>query len=156
MRHRNKVAVARYLGNNPVIYWAIGLITLGVAYKFYKGASDAAGGVADALKDQAQQSAINSAVRQSGVTDVRANAVQTAATDIYDALHKDSLWGWGEDEKKAVEAFNSLLSINEAKACAGLYKTLFKKGLYSDLEKYCNGSNWRSLKSNLLAAIKGL
>lgn len=152
-----------YQKSNPqldlLLKYALPLLGIYLAFKAFKmflSGKQAANKIGADIGSSAQVQGINIALNQNGIHDVRGKAVLEAAEDIYNAFHKDSFWGMGEDEPKAINAFNSLTSLGEAKACAIIYKSNFKKSLYGDLLKYCNGSNYAALRTSYLNAIKKL
>lgn len=130
-----------------------------VAYIIYKTAiagKKLAVGVFDAVTGTLTNSAAQTIVNQAGITNVRISEVNKVTENIYNALHKDSLFGFFEDEEKAITEFNKLLNVNEAKAASRLYSEYFSKSLYQDMNKYVHGSGWRKLKSALIEAIKNV
>lgn len=112
--------------------------------------------VAGVLKNDLVTATINAAINQNGIDSIRSATVISSAELIYTAFYKTSLWGFGEDEETAISVFNSLQNNGEAKASAIIYKANFSKSLYADFVKYCHGSNWRSLNTSYLNAIKSL
>jgi hypothetical protein len=138
------------------IFAIVCILGLFKLYKAFRSGISLGKSIGNDIKNSAQAAGIKDALNQNGVTDVRASAVEDAANDIGAAFFKDSFWGFGEDEPKAVNAFNGLKNVGEAKACAHIYRASFNKSLYSNLETYCNGSNWRNLKSTYLIAIKNI
>lgn len=146
--------------NNPYKLYINGaLLLIGgiVAYRLVKGlniSKQAITGLITDIKTDAQAKQLTDALSTNGINAVDGKKVVQIAEEIYSALHKDSLFGWGEDEEKAVNAFNKLQSVGEAKAAAGIYLTNYSKNLFEDLKKYIHGNDWNRLKSFLLNAIK--
>lgn len=134
----------------------LGILVAIKLYKIYHDASKTGAKIAADVKNSTQAAGIKDALNQSGVMDVRADEVIEIADNIYVAFYKTSFWGLGEDEEAAVEAFNSLQNVAEAKACARIYKVNYKKTLSVDIYNYCNGSHWKNVKQYLYNAIKGI
>jgi hypothetical protein len=63
------------------------------------------------------------------------------ATVIYDAFYNNDLFGYSEDEDRAIAAINNVpkTEINQLKA---LYKTLFKKDLMEDFIRFLNAEDY--------------
>ena len=123
-------------------------------YRVYKTAGNTAGLVANSIKNDVTGSVINAALKNTGLSPIRSSAVSDIVENIYAAFYKDSFFGMGEDEQKAVENFNQLQNSAEAKAAAIIYKANFKKSLFTDMNKYCNGENFKNIKASLLNAVK--
>lgn len=133
----------------PVVY---------MLYKMLKGGKVLGMQIAGSINSSAQIAGVKAALLQSGIEGVREAAVQDAAEGIYTAFYKDSFWGAGEDEEKAVESINMLLSAAEAKAAAHIYKANYKKSLYSDFMKFVGplDGNHKNIKQFILLATKGI
>lgn len=132
----------------------LGLIIVWKLYRVYKTAGNTAGLVANSIKNDVTGSVINAALKNTGLSPIRSSAVSDIVENIYAAFYKDSFFGMGEDEQKAVENFNQLQNSAEAKAAAIIYKANFKKSLFTDMNKYCNGENFKNIKASLLNAVK--
>lgn len=133
------------------------LVLLFVGWKLwqlYKAGKDTGNAIVADIKGSSQVIGVKDAINQNGIVDVRVQAVEDAAEDIYNAFYKDSLWGFGEDEEKAIQAFNSLKSISEAKATASIYKANYKKVLYTDLKRLLGFTDFPKLKTSFVNAIK--
>lgn len=152
-----KTTVKNGLLKNPYVQLIGVLLAAIVAYRMYSGLKKGGQAMKNLAQDIAQDAQIkqlDNAFSQNNVPAVDSARIINTAEKIYQALHKDSLFGWGEDEEKAVNAFNSLTSVGEAKACASIYQTNYEKNLFEDLKKYVHGTDWNRLKSFLLNAIK--
>lgn len=125
-------------------------------WKTLRNVSKTASNIGTDIKSSAQASGVNTALNQSGVpaASVRGAAIVEIAENIYAALFKSTLYGWGEDEPAVIENMNSLLNIAEAKACARIYSTNYKKNLYNDINKYLSVSERQQIKTYLLTATK--
>lgn len=142
---------------NPTLQFLLiplGLIILWKAYGFYKSAGKTAALVGNAIKNDVTGNVINAAIKSTGLSPIRSGAVADIIDNIYAAFYKDSYFGFGEDEEKAVDNFNQLQTSAEAKAASIMYKANFKKSLYTDMNKYCNGDHFKNIKASLLNAVK--
>ena len=140
-----------------VITGAALLLGAVLAYKLYKGmkaGKSAINSIIDDVTSSTTVNQLNDALLKNNIPSANAARIMRVSEDIYRALHKDSAFGWFEDEEKAVEAFNSLVSIQEARAVSSLYSSSFQKSLYNDLKNYIHGSTWNQLKPVLISAIK--
>lgn len=132
----------------------LGLIVVWKLYRVYKSAGTTAGLVATSIKNDVTGSVINAAIKNTGLSPIRSTAITDIVDNIYAAFYKDSYFGMGEDEDKAVENFNQLQTSAEAKAAGIIYKANFKKSLFTDMNKYCNGDHFKNIKASLLNAVK--
>jgi hypothetical protein len=137
-----------------IIYPVAAFVGLYLAWRLITGAKNTANNVAAAIKGDANAAAIQDALNSHGINNVRTQAVQAVVDEIYNAFYKDSFFGWGEDEEKAVDQFNSLQNVNEAKAAAAIYRSAFKKSMYQDFIRFTFGVQRTRLKETLFQAIK--
>lgn len=134
----------------------LGLIIVYKVWDLVKNVTSTGKSIVSDIEHSSQVQGVKDAINQSGINDIRAQDVQDVAESIYSAFYKDSFFGFGEDEPKAIEALNSLQSLGECKAVARIYKVNFKKSLHDDFIKYCHGKNFTSIKTSYLTAIKGI
>lgn len=141
------------------VKWAVAGVILIVVWKAYtliKGTANLFGNVTDTLKNDAQGAAVNNAFKQYGLDSVAGNRLVQAAESIYSAFFKDSWFGLGEDETKAIDALNTCVSVQEAKALASIFRTNYNKGLYDCFNKYVHWPHTKDIKSFILDATKGV
>lgn len=125
------------------------------ASKIIKAANKTGKDIVSDIKGSTQINEVKAALHESGITDVRSDKVQEAADDIFAAFYQANWWG-GEDEEKAIDALNNLLSIAECKAAARIYKSTNKKSMATDFTKYCFQYQLDKIKASHLKAIKGI
>ena len=132
--------------------WAYILLVI-PAYFLYKKVKKIGNDTANAIKNSAMAASIKDAMNQANISDVRAGLIVDIANNIYDAFYKDSLFGLGEDEVKAMENFKMLNSVDEAIACAVVYRASFSKSLYQNIMQYCHFTDFDDVKQGFLNAI---
>lgn len=132
----------------------IGIYLVWKVWMMIKAAQNLGKDINHAIKNDATGTAVKNALAQNGIDPGRASSIVEICDNIYSAFWKDSFWGWGEDEQKAIDNFNALYSTGEARAAKEIYRANFQKNLYQDMYKYCNGDHYKQIKQSLLNATK--
>lgn len=64
------------------------------------------------------------------------------AGEIYDAFYRNDMFGWSEDEARAIEALRKVPDANIDKL-ANIYNELYKKSLKEDFIKYLSEEEYK-------------
>lgn len=134
--------------------YALAIVGIYIAWSLFKKGKLLGASVVETVKTSTQVAAVNGALIANGITNVRAQLVEDVAGRVYAALYKNDWFGWSEDEQAVIAAVNELASSAEAKACAAIYRELFKKNMYADISKHLSTSDLAAVKQNIYLSLK--
>lgn len=95
--------------------------------------------------DLADRADTTNVVTESGAKEVSYVAI---AEEVYAAFYESDLFGWTEDEERAIEAIKPL-SKDQVKKVAEKYRRMYEKDLYKDYLKYLDKKDYERLREIL-------